>query len=194
MKVNKTVFVTSAVKPAHYPEPDHPEVAFAGRSNVGKSSLINCLVKRRKLVRTSSRPGRTQLLNFFLINDCLSLVDLPGYGYAKAPVQVRAKWGPMVRTYLQSRPNLKGVVLLLDLRRQPGRQDLDFLAWLSAEQIPCLLAATKADKVKPGRRPRAVADLVQALPPASSGLILFSALTGQGREELWAAISALTGV
>jgi len=191
MVIRSAEFVTSAVKPGQYPEGDHPEVAFAGRSNVGKSSLINRLINRRNLVRTSSTPGRTQLINFFLINGALSLVDLPGYGFAKVPARVRATWGPMIRTYLQTRDNLRGVVLLLDLRRVPGEQDLDFLTWLKEEEIPCLPVATKADKVKPSKIGPALAELKRALPQGSPEPILFSALTGRGRKEVWEALRPL---
>lgn len=191
MVIRSAEFVTSAVRPGQYPEADLPEVAFAGRSNVGKSSLINRLINRRNLVRTSSTPGRTQLINFFLINGGLSLVDLPGYGYAKVPARVRAAWGPMVRTYLRTRKNLRGLVLLLDLRRSPGEQELDFWAWLEEAGIPCLLVATKADKVKPSKVGRTLAELKKALPGSAPEPILFSARTGQGRKELWGALRGL---
>jgi GTP-binding protein len=111
MIIKSAEFVTSAVKASQYPEALHPEAAFAGRSNVGKSSLINTLVNRKRLVKTSSTPGRTQLINFFSVNDALSLVDLPGYGYARVPASVKRKWGPMIETYLKGRETLKAVVL-----------------------------------------------------------------------------------
>ena len=152
---------------------------------MGKSSLINQLVNRKGLVKTSSTPGRTQLINFFLINGSLSLVDLPGYGYAKVPASVRAHWGPMVRTYLETRKNLKGVVLLQDLRRRPKDMDLDFMAWLGENELPCVLVATKADKVKQSVQAKSVKSLISALPPEAPRPILFSAVTGRGREELW---------
>jgi GTP-binding protein len=191
ISVKSAEFVTSAVKPAQYPEGDYPEVAFAGRSNVGKSSLINKLVNRKGLVKTSSTPGRTQLINFFLINQALSLVDLPGYGYAKVPARIRADWGPMVRTYLEQRKNLKGVVLLQDLRRRPKDIDLDFMAWLRENNLPCVLVATKTDKVKSSVKTKTLKSLLGALPPEAPRPILFSALTGRGKEELWAAVSEL---
>ncbi len=191
MGIKGAEFVTSAVKPSQYPPEEHPEIAFAGRSNVGKSSLINKLVNRKGLVKTSSTPGRTQLINFFLINNSLSLVDLPGYGYAKVPAAVRAAWGPMVRTYLETRKSLKGVVLLQDLRRRPKDMDLDFLDWLEENGLPCILVATKADKVKQSVQAKTLKSLLSALPPEAPRPILFSALTGRGREELWAALSRL---
>jgi len=194
MKVNKATYLSSAVGPGHYPEPKYPEVAFAGRSNVGKSSLINRLVSRRNLVRTSSTPGRTQTLNFFVVNDSLVLVDLPGYGYAKAPKSVRAKWGPMVKTYLESRANLAGIVLIIDARHGPSEDDLDLLAWLQAREMGIILAATKVDKLKPSKRTAGLNQLLSALPPGAPRPIPFSATSGEGRDNLWAAISALIDV
>ena len=119
MHIKSAEFVTSAVKPDQYPPESLPEIAFAGRSNVGKSSLINTLINRRRLVKTSSRPGRTQLLNFFIINDAFHMVDLPGYGYAKVPESVRRQWGPMIERYLTDRQTLRAVVLIVDTRRTP---------------------------------------------------------------------------
>ena len=127
MIVKSTEFIKSAAKPAHYPPADLPEIAFAGRSNVGKSSLINCLVNRKGLVRTSSTPGRTQLINFFDVNGEFVLVDLPGYGYAKVPLAVKKEWGPMMEAYLSSRDTLAGVVLILDIRREPSPEDRQML-------------------------------------------------------------------
>ena len=131
MIIKSSEFVTSAVKPSQYPEALHPEAAFAGRSNVGKSSLINTLVNRKRLVKTSSTPGRTQLINFFSVNDRLSLVDLPGYGYAKVPASVTRNWGPMIETYLKGRETLKAVVLIMDVRRIPRIEEQNFIDWLA---------------------------------------------------------------
>ncbi|MEM5788274.1 MAG: ribosome biogenesis GTP-binding protein YihA/YsxC, partial [Syntrophobacteraceae bacterium] len=128
--VRSAEFITSAVHPKQYPDGHLPEIAFAGRSNVGKSSLINCLLQRKKLVRTSRTPGRTQLINFFLINETFRFVDLPGYGYAKVAQSVRASWGPMIETYLAGRQNLKGVIQIMDLRHPPTPDDLSLWAWL----------------------------------------------------------------
>jgi len=193
MKIVSAEFVTSGTAPAHYPDWDLPEVAFAGRSNVGKSSLINRLLSRRKLVRVSSTPGRTQQINFFVVNEVLGLVDLPGYGYAKAPPAVRAKWGPMIRTYLDGRENLKGVVHILDARHKPTAQDLEFLDWLASREIPAVLAATKMDKVKPSKRLGALKVLVETLPFGAGPLISFSSASGEGKKELWAAIREMSG-
>ena len=147
MIIKSAEFVTSAVKPNHYPPPDHPEIAFAGRSNVGKSSLINTLVRRKRLVKTSSTPGRTQLINFFLINDAFMLVDLPGFGYAKVPAAVKKEWGPMVEAYIAQRTTLKGVVVLLDIRRQPGLEELNLIDWLRHYGVVVVPVLTKADKL-----------------------------------------------
>jgi GTP-binding protein len=177
-------FITSAVESAQYPEHNAPEIAFAGRSNVGKSSLINSLVGRKKLVRTSSRPGQTQTINFFMVNEELCFVDLPGYGYAQAPKSVRMKWRPMINQYLTQRKNLKGVVLLLDVRRKPSIDDIALHAWLKDCSKPAIIVATKADKISRNQRAKAVKEIASAL--AFQGRpIFFSAHTGEGREKLW---------
>src|SRR5512138_1254205 len=143
MHVKSAVFIKSATKPAHYPEGELPEIAFAGRSNVGKSSLINALANRKSLVRTSSTPGRTQLINFFDINGTFTLVDLPGYGFAKVPLEVKRQWGPMMQTYLSHRSNLRGVVLIVDVRRVPKDEDIQMLEWLRAYGIQPITVVTK---------------------------------------------------
>ncbi len=127
MLIKSAEFITSATKPSQYPPVKFPEVAFAGRSNVGKSSLINTLVNRKRLVKTGSTPGRTQLINFFDINSDIIFVDLPGYGYAKVPATVRKKWGPMIETYLSTRKILKGVVVIMDIRRSPRQEEHDLI-------------------------------------------------------------------
>lgn len=191
MIITSAEFITSAVKPAQYPPPAHSEIAFCGRSNVGKSSLINTLVNRKHLVKTSGTPGRTQLINFFLINEAISFVDLPGYGYARVPAAIQKEWGPMIETYLTTRENLKGVVSLLDIRRIPGREEQDLMNWLAAYRIPSIWILTKADKLsktKQGKQLPAISREI-GLPPES--LILFSAKTRQGRDAVWEKINAL---
>ncbi|HEY6839467.1 MAG TPA: ribosome biogenesis GTP-binding protein YihA/YsxC [Geobacteraceae bacterium] len=193
MIIKSAEFVKSATKPAHYPVGDMPEIAFAGRSNVGKSSLINILVNRKSLVRTSRTPGRTQLINFFLVNGTFSLVDLPGYGFAQVPLAVKKEWGPMMETYLSRRENLRGVVLILDIRRTPTDEDRQMLAWLRAYDISPILVVTKCDKVSKNERARQAALIASALQVAKEELSFFSALSREGTEEVWARIEAVLG-
>ena len=189
--VKSTEFIKSATKPAHYPEGDLPEIAFAGRSNVGKSSLVNVLVNRKNLVRTSSTPGRTQLINFFQVNDNFMLVDLPGYGYAKVPLAVKKDWRPMMETYLSKRSNLRGVVLILDIRRVPVEEDLQMLAWLRAFSIPPIIVVTKCDKLSKNERAKQSAVIMARLGLEKSELNFFSALSREGKDGIWARIDAL---
>ena len=191
MIIKSAEFVTSAVKPSQYPPADMPEIAFAGRSNVGKSSLINTLINRKRLVKTSTTPGRTQLVNFFAVNRTLTFVDLPGYGYARVPLPIKKTWGPMVETYLKGRENLKGVVLLMDIRRVPRQEEKTFIVWLNHYNIPPVLALTKADKLSKSKQARQRAVIAEALGVAASGLIPFSAKTRLGRTAVWDAIEGL---
>ena len=185
MIIRSTAFIKSATNPGNYPEASLPEVAFAGRSNVGKSTLINSLVNRRGLVRTSSTPGRTQLLNFFDINGEFSLVDLPGYGFAKVPLAVKKDWGPMVRTYLERREQLKGVVVLFDIRRVPREEDLDLLDWLEEFEVPTIPVITKVDKISRNRRAAQFKPILAATGLPLEAFSFFSALSKEGREDIW---------
>lgn len=191
MKVLSAEFVLSAKEPAHYPPASLPEIAFAGRSNVGKSSLINTLLNRKGLARTSNTPGRTQEINFFRVNDRFAFIDLPGYGYAKVPEPIRKQWGPMVETYLRVRDTLHLVVLILDVRRDPSVEDLQLIDWLPLYNIPFLVVLTKRDKVSNNefadRRRRIVEKIAL---PAETPLVAFSAKTGAGKEHLWREIRA----
>ena len=191
MKIKSAKFITSATKPSQYPPADLPEIAFAGRSNVGKSSLINTLVNRKHLVKTSRTPGRTQLINFFNINDAMGFVDLPGYGYAKVPVSVRKKWGPMIETFLSQRESLRGIVVIMDIRRTPGTEELDLLHWLAHYNIACILVITKADKLSKNKQTKQVNTIIQTLGVAKDEVILFSAKTRLGKDAVWEAILAL---
>jgi GTP-binding protein len=185
-------FVLSAKEPAHYPPALLPEVAFAGRSNVGKSSLINTLVNRKGLARTSNTPGRTQEINFFIVNDRMGFIDLPGYGYAKVPEKIRKNWGTMIETYLRERSTLRLVVLILDIRRDPSEEDRQLIRWLQFYRLHFLMVLTKTDKLSRNQltvRRRRIAEsliLVSAAP-----LINFSAKTGEGKELIWKEIRNL---
>ena len=189
MIVQSANFITSAPALASCPDSEWPEIAFAGRSNVGKSSLINCLLNRKGLVRTSSTPGRTQLLNYFAINEALYFVDLPGYGFARAPRSVREKWQPMVHGYLQGRENLRAVVWLLDVRRDPSPEDLEFLDWLEESEIPTIPVITKVDKVSKNELVRSLGKIANATGLPKELLTPFSVQTRQGHKEVWELIS-----
>lgn len=185
MLVHSANFVTSAPALASCPRSDWPEIAFAGRSNVGKSSLVNCLLNRKGLVRTSSTPGRTQLLNYFSINEALFFVDLPGYGFARAPRSVREKWQPMVHGYLRGRINLRAVVWLLDVRRDPSPEDLQFLDWLEENEIPTIPVVTKVDKVSRNELSRRLVKIANCTGLSKDLLTPFSVQTRQGHKDVW---------
>jgi GTP-binding protein len=194
MKILSAEFVLSAKGPAHYPPAVLPEIAFAGRSNVGKSSLINTLLNRKRLARTSNTPGRTQEINFFRVNDRFAFIDLPGYGYAKVPGSIRKQWGPMVETYLRERDTLHLVVLILDVRRDPSEEDLQLIQWLPFYQIPFLIVLTKRDKVSNNEftdRRRRIEEKIGFSP--ETPLVAFSAKTGAGKESLWREIRKAVG-
>jgi GTP-binding protein len=193
MIIKSAEFVKSAVKPAQYPSAALPEIAFTGRSNVGKSSLINTLVNRKHLVKTSSTPGRTQLINFFIINNTISFVDLPGFGYAKVPDSIKKTWGPMIETYLSTRKTLKGVFLIMDIRRIPGMQELNFIEWLHYFNIPSILILTKSDKLSKIKQQNQHSAIAKALGVNKEELTLFSAKSRMGKDHVWDAIGRLIG-
>ena len=190
MKVTSADFIRSAFKPQDYPAQTFPEVAFAGKSNVGKSSLINLLLHRNNLARISSTPGRTQSINFFLINKKLCFVDLPGYGFAKVPLEIKRQWKPMVEAYLSGRQNLALLVVILDCRREPAVEDIDLIEWLRFHHIPLLVAVTKVDKISNNERTRQKALIRRTLSLEESEMVLLSAVSGEGKEELWKKIQA----
>lgn len=177
--------------------PDHklPEIAFAGKSNVGKSSLINALMNRKALARTSSQPGKTQTINFYNINDAMYLVDLPGYGYAKVPESERAKWGKMIENYLHKSRQLKAVFLLTDIRHTPGANDKTMYDWIVYQGFRPVVIATKLDKLKRSQVQKALKEVRVGLGLTPEDIVIpFSAQTKQGRDEIWALMDELTGV
>nr|MBF0221080.1 YihA family ribosome biogenesis GTP-binding protein [Desulfobulbaceae bacterium] len=177
-------FLISAHALKQLPEPSLPEIAFAGRSNVGKSSLINKLVNRKKLVKVSARPGKTQALNFFTVQDSLYLVDLPGYGFAKVPKDVKGLWHKLIASYLESRESLCCVVVILDIRHPLKTLDQELIAWLKGIGVGYLPVYTKIDKVPRGKRHQHAASLDAGLGISPEERVLFSAKTGEGKEDL----------
>lgn len=177
---------------SEFPDNPHYEVAFAGKSNVGKSSLINALMNRKSLARTSSQPGKTQTINFYNINDAMYLVDLPGYGYANANVEIKAKWGKMIEKYLHTSTKLKAVFLLIDIRHQPSDNDCLMYEWMVEQGFAPIIIATKMDKISRGAVPKhmqMIADTLHVEPDTI--MIPFSAETKQGREDIWELIDSL---
>ncbi len=184
-------FVTSASSPSGFPRPERPEIAFAGRSNVGKSSLINTLTGKKGLARTSSTPGRTRLLNWFHVSPPsgpdLAFVDLPGYGYAKVPRDMRASWRPLVESLIKERETLRLVIVIIDARRGPEEEEVELLEWLAEVDRPALVVLTKVDKLAKSKRIPAAAAARRALGLKKQPL-LFSADNGEGVDDLWRAI------
>ncbi|PEJ56606.1 MULTISPECIES: ribosome biogenesis GTP-binding protein YihA/YsxC [unclassified Bacillus (in: firmicutes)] len=189
MKVTTADIVISAVRPNQYPDTQFPEIALAGRSNVGKSSFINKMLNRKALARTSSKPGKTQTLNFFLINEQLFYVDVPGYGYAKVSKKEREAWGKMIETYITTREQLRAVILLVDLRHSPTQDDVMMYNFLKHYGIQVIVVATKADKIPKGKwekHAKVVRETLQI--EEGDELILFSSEIGLGKEKAWSAI------
>lgn len=179
----------SAANKSHYPQDEIPEIALAGRSNVGKSSFINTLLNRKNLARTSGKPGKTQLLNFFNIDDKLRLVDVPGYGYAKVSKTERAKWGKMIEEYLTSRENLRAVVSLVDVRHEPSTDDVQMYEFLKYYEIPVIVVATKADKVPRGKWNKYESVIKKKLDfDKNDDFIIFSSVNKDGLDAAWDAI------
>lgn len=184
--IQKADIIISAVDEEQYPKSNLPEVAIAGRSNVGKSSMINALLNRKKLARTSSKPGRTRTINFYNIEDELIFVDVPGYGYAKVSKKELEKWGQMMEHYFSTRETLKKAILIVDFRHKPTQQDVQMYDYLKYLDIPVLIVATKADKVKRGVFNRHMNQVVNTLNVVAGDTIVpFSAVTGVGKEEIW---------
>ncbi|MCK8618424.1 ribosome biogenesis GTP-binding protein YihA/YsxC [Apilactobacillus kunkeei] len=195
MDVHNVNIDISAVEPKQYPSNGYPEIALVGRSNVGKSSLTNVLINRNGYARTSNKPGKTQTLNFYNLDEKLFFVDIPGYGYAKISKAQRAKWGEMIETYLTTRRQLKGVVLLIDGRRAPSQDDLQMYEFLKYYDIPTLFLATKMDKTPKSKWNKEVSILNKTVDLNDGDEIqLFSALSKYGKEEVWNWIESKTGV
>lgn len=191
MKVTSSNIVISAVRPEQYPETELPEFALAGRSNVGKSSFINKMLNRKGLARISSKPGKTQTLNFYLINEILHFVDVPGYGYAKVSKSERAAWGKMIETYITAREQLKAVVQIVDLRHPPSKDDVMMYEFLKHHNIPCVIIATKADKIPKGKWQKHLKVTRETLDlDPNDHLLLFSSETGEGKDKAWALLQS----
>ncbi|MEH7176407.1 ribosome biogenesis GTP-binding protein YihA/YsxC [Neobacillus vireti] len=191
MKVVSSDIVISAVRPEQYPETELPEFALAGRSNVGKSSFINKMLNRKGLARISSKPGKTQTLNFYLINEILHFVDVPGYGYAKVSKSERAAWGKMIETYITTREQLRAVVLIVDLRHPPTQDDIMMYDFLKHYDIPCIVIATKADKIPRGKWQKYLKVTKETLDLAENDqIVLFSSETGEGKDKAWSILQS----
>src|SRR4029450_7218594 len=188
MKVTSAEFLKSAFKEDDWPQDTQPEVAFLGRSNVGKSSLINSLLSVRGLARTSSKPGRTQSLNFFSVNDMFKFVDLPGFGYARVPKNIKSTWGEMATTYLANRRQLVLSIHIVDSRHEPTKQDLQLHEWLEESDKPRLIVATKSDKLSNNELRKNLEHIARVLNDDS--VMAYSAKSGRGRSELWRAIES----
>ena len=186
MKIISAKCTISAVGPNQYPDTGYPEIAMVGRSNVGKSSLINSLCVRRALARTSDQPGKTQTINYFAINEQMYLVDLPGYGYAKTSKGKSREWGEFITDYLRDGDRLALIVHLIDLRHEPMKNDRNASAWLMGLNIPYVIVGTKADKISRSKRSAHIAVIRKGLMlPAHVPSLIYSSETGEGREALW---------
>jgi len=194
MKILKAEFIKSGTKEEHWPIHNWPEIAVAGKSNVGKSSLINCLTSRKKLVKTSGKPGATQTINFFNVNDALCLVDLPGYGFAKVSKKERATWGVMIDGYLNSSQHLMGLIVIMDIRRGPEEDDKMLIHACANLGIQPIIVFTKGDKFSRNQRFQRRQELSAEFGEEAKELLLFSATEGFGRDELWDRIRQLTGI
>lgn len=189
MDINKSRFEITAVRPEQYPASDMPEIAFVGRSNVGKSSIINTLLNKKGLARVSSEPGRTRGINFYNIDDVLYFVDLPGYGFAKVSKAEKATWGRMIETYLNNRRQLKMVLMLVDIRHEPTADDRTMYDWITKMGLMHMVIATKADKISRGRIQGRLSEIRKTLGiTAGAELIAYSSETKQGRDQVWSGI------
>lgn len=189
MKINQAELVISAVSEKQYPKEGLPEIALAGRSNVGKSSFINTIINRKSLARTSQKPGKTQTLNFYKLNDAFFFVDVPGYGYAKVSKKEREKWGRMMDEYFQKRTTLSAVVLVCDIRHEPVDMDVQMYDFLKFSELPVIIIATKLDKVKKSKQHQHLKMVKDTFEVDEEDIVIpFSAETGTGKEQAWKAI------
>ena len=185
MQIKQTEFVKSVADPSQMPTEAFPQIAFSGRSNVGKSSLINRLINRRNLAQTSNTPGKTRLLNFYLINRNVHFVDLPGYGFAKRSKSEKNAWAALIDAYLRTSDRLKGIVQLIDARHDPSKEDLEMISWLGGASVPFVIVATKVDKLSPNKAKKQLdKSLAIIADTAEVDFLAFSAVNGQGRPEL----------
>ncbi len=184
MRIKTVHFLKSAAKVADFPDYSYPEFAFMGRSNVGKSSLINMILGRKSLVKVGSKPGVTKLINFFILNDGISIADMPGYGYAKLPANIRKKFLPLMRDYIKSRDNLKLIFLLIDIRRVPEDVERDIINYLSEREIPTAIIATKCDKLSKNERIKSVKRIISELMIDTDSIFFSSSKTGEGKKEI----------
>jgi GTP-binding protein len=185
MDVKKAELAVCAARPDQFPKDGLPEIALSGRSNVGKSSLINQLINRKNLARTSSQPGKTRTMNFYRIDSAFYFVDLPGYGYAKVSQAMRREWGKTIERYLRERKPLRLVLLLIDFRHPPTADDRAMYEWLAYYDIPVCIVATKADKVAKGKWQKHLRQVADALGAKEAPIVVFSAENGLGKAELW---------
>ncbi len=186
MQVKSVEFVKKAFDQGQFPSRELPEVAFAGRSNVGKSSLINALIGRKKLAPISGQPGKTKTIDFYIINEGFHLVDLPGYGFAKVSKDLKKKWGQLIESYLMDRSQLKLVVLLLDIRHEPTEDDLLMYDWLKFHQIHTVIAVTKKDKLSRGKAIQSIKKIEEIMEIEPGDMVVpFSAKTKEGKKEIW---------
>lgn len=192
MNIHNVSLTISAVRPNQYPKTDFPDLAFAGRSNVGKSSLINKLLNRKSLARVSGKPGKTATINFFNIDDCINFVDLPGYGFARVSKEEKRKWGQMIETYLHTRSTLSQVILLVDSRHAPTDDDKLMLSFIREVCDRAVVVATKFDKLKPSQRDDAIRRVITTLELGGEDIIIpFSAINGTGVEEFWCYVNEI---
>ncbi len=192
MNVNNVDICAVAVKKEQYPQGGLPEIAFAGKSNVGKSSLINAMINRKSLARTSGSPGKTRTINFYNVENSLMFVDLPGYGYAKISKSEQRKWGKMIEDYLIKREFLKGIILLIDIRHEPGENDKMMYEWLKHYGHKIIIAATKSDKLKRSQINKHLSVIINSLSLSGKDVIIpFSSENKSGKEELWDVIDSI---